>query len=227
MLRKWEDLPPEMRLEQVRPYYQALKKRRAALLIKRGFDVVMALILLLLSSPLFLVLAVMITLDSRGGVFYRQERVTQYNRVFRIFKFRTMVANADRIGTLVTVNNDSRVTKIGHVLRKYRLDELPQLLNILTGDMSFVGTRPESVHYVKSYRPEMYATLLLPAGVTSLASITYKDEAKLLEQADNVDEVYINTILPAKMKYNLAAVRRFGLLSELGVMVKTVFAVLH
>lgn len=227
MLRRWEELPSEMRIEAVRPYYEVLRKRKLSLLIKRGFDVVLALLLLLLSSPLFLILAVLITLDSRGGVFYRQERVTQYHRVFRIFKFRTMVANADQIGTLVTVNHDRRVTKIGHVLRKYRLDELPQLLNILTGDMSFVGTRPESVHYVKSYQPEMYATLLLPAGVTSLASITYKDEAKLLEQADNVDKVYINTILPAKMKYNLAAVRRFSLLSELGVMVKTFFAVLH
>ncbi|MDD7266820.1 MAG: sugar transferase [Lachnospiraceae bacterium] len=227
MLRKWKDLPPEMQTEAVRPYYEILKRKSVSLQLKRLFDVVFGCLLLAVASPILLIISILIVTDSRGGVFYRQERVTSYNRVFRIFKFRTMVANADRIGSQVTVNHDSRITKVGHVLRKYRLDELPQLLNIIAGDMSFVGTRPESVYYVKAYTPQMYATLLLPAGVTSLASITYKDEAKLLEQADDVDEVYIKTILPAKMAYNLKSIRRFSLLSEFGVMIKTVFAVLH
>lgn len=216
-----------MQTEAVRPYYEILKRKSVSLQLKRLFDVVFGCLLLAVASPILLIISILIVTDSRGGVFYRQERVTSYNRVFRIFKFRTMVANADRIGSQVTVNHDSRITKVGHVLRKYRLDELPQLLNIIAGDMSFVGTRPESVYYVKAYTPQMYATLLLPAGVTSLASITYKDEAKLLEQADDVDEVYIKTILPAKMAYNLKSIRRFSLLSEFGVMIKTVFAVLH
>lgn len=169
----------------------------------------------------------MIATDSKGGIFYRQERVTQYGRVFRIFKFRTMVADADKIGTQVTVQNDSRITKIGEKLRKYRLDELPQLFNILMGDMTLVGTRPESIHYVEHYTPEMYATLLLPAGVTSEASILYRDEAKLLRDAENVDKVYVEKILPEKMKYNLEDIRRFSCVKEIGTIFRTVLAVVR
>lgn len=160
-------------------------------------------------SPVLIAISIMIVRDSNGGVFYRQERVTQYGRKFKIFKFRTMVANADKIGTQVTVSNDSRVTRVGEKLRKYRLDELPQLINIILGDMTLVGTRPESTHYVKKYTPEMYATLLLPAGVTSEASIKYKDEAELLDKADDVDKVYVEKVLPEKMKYNLESIRKF------------------
>lgn len=191
MLRKWEDLPKMMQTEAVRPYYEYLNKRRGSLLLKRMFDIVVSTVLLILVSPILVILSVMIVADSKGGVFYRQERVTQYGRVFRIFKFRTMVANADKIGTQVTVQNDNRITKVGEKLRKYRLDELPQLFNILMGDMTLVGTRPESTHYVEHYTPEMYATLLLPAGVTSEASIRYKDEAELLKNAEDADRVYI------------------------------------
>lgn len=168
----------------------------------------------------------MIATDSKGGIFYRQERVTQYGRVFRIFKFRTMVAGADKIGTQVTVQNDSRITKIGEKLRKYRLDELPQLLNILLGDMTLVGTRPESTHYVKFYTPEMYATLLLPAGVTSEASIKYKDEAELLRDVEDVDKVYIEKVLPEKMRYNLESIKTFNVLMDIGTMFRTIYAVL-
>ena len=187
MLRKWEDLPKMMQTEAVRPYYEYLNKRRGSLLLKRMFDIVVSTVLLILVSPILVILSVMIVADSKGGVFYRQERVTQYGRVFRIFKFRTMVANADKIGTQVTVQNDNRITKVGEKLRKYRLDELPQLFNILMGDMTLVGTRPESTHYVEHYTPEMYATLLLPAWVTSEASIRYKDEAELLKNAEDAD----------------------------------------
>lgn len=227
MLRDWDKLPKNMQTEAVWSYYDRLKKKKFSLALKRIFDIVVSAILLVLLSPLLMIISILIVTDSKGGVFYRQERVTQYGRVFRIFKFRTMVANADKIGTQVTVSNDSRITKIGSKLRNCRLDELPQLFNIFLGDMTFVGTRPESVHYVKHYTPEMMATLLLPAGVTSEASILYKDEAELLDQADDVDKVYIEKILPEKMKYNLESINKFSFIREIGTMVRTVVAVIR
>lgn len=227
MLREWNQLPEYMQTDAVRPYYDQLKKKEFSLFLKRIFDIVVSLVLIVLLSPLLLVLSIFIMLDSKGGVFYRQERVTQYGRKFRIFKFRTMVADADKIGTQVTVSNDSRITRVGSVIRKYRLDEIPQLFNILLGDMSLVGTRPESTHYVKFYTPEMYATLLLPAGVTSEASIMYKDEADLLNKADDVDKVYIEKVLPGKMKYNLESISNFSFIKEIGTMFKTVLAVMR
>lgn len=227
MLKSWNELPEYMRTEEVRPYYDLLQKKKISLFFKRVFDIVVSLIMIILCSPILLIISILIVKDSKGGVFYRQERVTQYGRVFRIFKFRTMVQNADQIGTQVTVSNDSRITKIGSKLRNCRLDELPQLFNIFLGDMTFVGTRPESVHYVESYSNEMYATLLLPAGVTSEASIEYKDEADLLDQADDVDSVYINEVLPEKMKYNLNSIKEFSFFKEIATMFRTVFAVLR
>ena len=227
MLKKWDDLPDFMKNDDVKVYYDLLKKKRFSLYFKRVFDIVVSLIMIILFSPILLIISILIVKDSKGGVFYRQERVTQYGRVFRIFKFRTMVQNADQIGTQVTVSNDSRITKIGSKLRNCRLDELPQLFNIFLGDMTFVGTRPESVHYVKSYTNEMYATLLLPAGVTSEASIEYKDEADLLDQADDVDSVYINDVLPEKMKYNLNSIKEFSFFKEIATMFRTVFAVVR
>ena len=227
MLREWDKLPKSMRTEAVRPYYERLKKKKVSLALKRIFDVIASSIMLVILSPILLIISILIVTDSKGGVFYRQERVTQYGKKFKIFKFRTMVANADKIGTQVTVSNDNRITKIGAVIRKYRIDELPQLLNILAGDMSLVGTRPESVHYVKHYTPDMMATLLLPAGVTSEASILYKDEAELLDQADDVDKVYIEKILPEKMKYNLESIEKFSFIREIGTMIKTVIAVVR
>lgn len=226
MLKNWNKLPEYMRTDEVRPYYDLLQRKKLSLFFKRVFDIVVSLIMIILCSPILLIISILIVKDSKGGVFYRQERVTQYGRVFRIFKFRTMVQNADQIGTQVTVSNDSRITKIGSKLRDCRLDELPQLFNIFLGDMTFVGTRPESVHYVKSYTNEMYATLLLPAGVTSEASIEYKDEADLLDQADDVDSVYINEVLPEKMKYNLNSIKEFSFFNEIATMFRTVFAVL-
>jgi lipopolysaccharide/colanic/teichoic acid biosynthesis glycosyltransferase len=227
MLREWNQLPEYMQTDAVRPYYDQLKKKEFSLFLKRIFDIVVSLVLIVLLSPLLLVLSILIVLDSKGGVFYRQERVTQYGRKFRIFKFRTMVADADKIGTQVTVSNDSRITRVGSVIRKYRLDEIPQLFNILLGDMSLVGTRPESTHYVKHYAPEMFATLLLPAGVTSEASIKYKDEAELLNKADDVDKVYIEKVLPGKMEYNLESISNFSFIKDIGTMFKTVVAVIR
>lgn len=226
MLRDWEKLPIYMRTKEVKPYYDHLKHKRNSLFLKRVFDFLLSLIMLVFLTPVFLLLSILIVKDSKGGVFYRQERVTQYGRRFKIFKFRTMVANADKMGAQVTAQNDNRVTKIGKVLRRYRLDELPQLINVLLGDMSFVGTRPESIYYVKKYTPEMFATLLLPAGVTSEASIRYKDEAKLLDQTENIDDVYINQVLPEKMKYNLESIKSFSLISDVLTMIFTVIAVI-
>ena len=227
MLREWDKLPKSMRTEAVRPYYERLKKKKVSLALKRIFDVIASSIMLVILSPLLLIISILIVTDSKGGVFYRQERVTQYGKKFKIFKFRTMVANADKIGTQVTVSNDSRVTRVGEKLRKYRLDELPQLINIILGDMTLVGTRPESTHYVKKYTPEMFATLLLPAGVTSEASIKYKDEAELLDKADDVDKVYVEKVLPEKMKYNLESIKKFSFIREIETMIKTVIAVVR
>lgn len=225
MLRKWEELPEFMRTPEVRPYWEILNKKRGQLVLKRIFDIAAALILLILLAIPMAVIAVMIKRDSEGPVFYRQERVTTYGRHFRIHKFRTMVSNADKIGTAVTVGNDSRITRVGAKLRGYRLDELPQLLDVLQGTMSFVGTRPEAVKYVEQYKPEWNATLLMPAGITSEASIRYKDEDRLLSAADDVNKVYIEQVLPAKMVWNLESIERFRFLREILTMFRTVFAV--
>ena len=226
ILRKWEDLPDFMRTDEVRPYYEILNKRRGSLVLKRMMDLVGGLVLLIILAIPMAIIAVMIKLDSKGPVFYRQERVTTYGKHFRIHKFRTMVSNADKIGTAVTVGNDSRITKVGAKLRGCRLDELPQVLDLISGDMSFVGTRPEAVKYVEKYKPEYMATLLLPAGITSEASIRYKDEAELLEAAADPDRVYVEEIVPQKMKYNLQSIMEFSFWGDIATMFRTVFAVL-
>ena len=226
-LRDWDDLPDFMRTEEVRPYYDNLKKHEKELYLKRAFDVVAALILLVLLAPIMLVVAVWIKLDSPGPVFFRQTRITQYGKEFRIIKFRTMVNNADKMGSAVTVGNDSRITKVGGIIRKYRIDEFPQLFNVLTGDMSFVGTRPEVKAYVDSYVDEWFATLLLPSGITSEASIQYKNEEILLNKSRDVDSTYLNIILPEKMKWNLNYIEQYTFIAEILLMVRTVIAVLH
>ena len=224
-LRKWENLPPEMQTEEVRKYYDILKKKRASLFFKRLFDICVSLMLLIVLSPIFLVLSIAIKTDSKGPVFYRQTRVTQYNREFRIFKFRSMVQGADK-GSQVTVENDVRVTLVGKLIRKGRLDEISQLIDVLRGKMTFVGTRPEVPKYTRQYTPEMMATLLLPAGITSLASIYYKDEAELLDSAEDADKVYVEKVLPVKMYYNLKAIETFSFWGDIKIMFMTFFAVL-
>lgn len=224
-LREWVELPDNMRLEEVRKYYDVLKSRESNLLFKRLFDIIVSAVMLVVLSPLFLVLAVWIKADSPGPVFYRQERVTQYGKIFRIHKFRSMCDRADKKGSLVTVNNDNRITRVGRVIRKYRLDEISQLIDVFSGNMTFVGTRPEVPLYVAAYTPEMMATLLLPAGITSEASIRYKDEEKLLDGCEDVNKTYVEKVLPAKMEYNLKALGEFSLLEELKTMLRTVLAV--
>ena len=226
ILKKWENLPPEMQCDEVRIYFDILKKKQVSLFFKRVFDIVASFILLIILFPAFLILAIAIKIESEGPVFYRQERITQYGRCFRIFKFRSMIKNADQKGSTVTVRDDCRITSVGKFIRKYRLDEISQLINIFCGSMTFVGARPEIQKYVSHYTPEMMATLLLPAGVTSLASIYYKDEAKLLDGTNDPDRVYIEEILPAKMSYNLKEMREYGFWKQLGIMIKTVGVVL-
>ena len=217
MFKRWDDLPEFMRVPEVKPYYEIVMGKRHSLILKRAFDLCLALILTLLLALPMAVIAILIKADSKGPVFYRQERVTTYGKHFWIHKFRTMVEKADEIGSAVTVRNDVRVTKVGSKLRNLRLDELPQVFDVLSGNMSFVGTRPEVVKYVDMYEPEYYATLLLPAGITSEASIRYKDEYKLLSEADDIDRVYMEKVLPEKMKWNLETIRNFGFRSELKI----------
>lgn len=226
MLKKWETLPDFMKNDEVKVYYDVLKKKQVSMILKRIMDLAGGMILLIILAVPMLIIAVMIKLDSDGPVFYRQERVTIYGKHFKIHKFRTMVNNADKIGSAVTVENDNRITKVGAKLRGSRLDELPQIFDLISGNMSFVGTRPEAVEYVEKYKPEYMATLLLPAGITSEASIRYKDEAKLLDRAYDVDKVYIEDVLPGKMKYNLETIKRFSFIRDVITMFRTVFAIL-
>ena len=225
-LKKWEELPEKMRTREVRRYYNIIVRHSGWFKVKRVMDICVSLVLLAILLIPMGIIALMIKTDSQGPVFFRQERVTQYGKIFKIYKFRTMVDNASQLGSQVTVNNDARITRVGKLLRKYRLDEFPQLFNILAGDMTLVGTRPEVIKYVKEYSGEMYATLLLPAGLTSRTSIAYKDEDKLLKNAKDADKVYVDEILPVKMKYNLESLRRFGVREDMTVMWNTFVSVL-
>ncbi len=224
-LRKWEDIPEFMRIPEVRPYWDSLNGKRMQIFLKRVFDIIVAFILLVLLFIPMTLIAVLVKLDSPGPVLYRQERVTTYGRRFRIHKFRTMVINAPQMGAAVTAKGDSRITKAGRMLRKLRIDELPQIFDVISGDMSFVGTRPEAVTFVERYMPEYYATLLLPAGITSEASVRFKDEEELLSGATDVDKVYMEEVLPLKMRINLDSIRNFSLLKDISTMISTVFAV--
>lgn len=223
---KWESLPEYMRNEKVKKYYDSLKKRRINLFFKRAFDIAVSFVLLIILLPFIAIISLLIKLDSPGPVFYRQVRVTSLGKRFRIHKFRSMVTGADKVRSL-TVKGDNRITRIGKFIRKYRLDEVSQLIDVLEGNMTFVGTRPEIEKYVKEYSPEMYATLLLPAGVTSEASIYYKDEAFLLDSADknDADKIYTEKILPEKMAYNLSELTKTGVAHDIKIMFKTAFAV--
>ncbi len=226
MLKKWDNLPERFKNDAVRKYYDSLKEKQFSLFFKRVFDIVLSALMLIILCPVFIVLAIVIKLDSKGPVFYRQTRVTTYGKEFKIFKFRTMVQNADKLGTQVTVSNDARITKVGAFLRKCRLDEISQLIDVFRGTMTFVGVRPEVPKYVEHYTDEMLATLLLPAGITSKTSIYYKDENELLDSAEDADSTYINEILPAKMKYNLDGLLEFGFFKDIKIMFMTVAAML-
>lgn len=226
-MKKWNDIPENLKNEEVKEYYNILNSKKINLILKRIFDIIISLLLLIILSPFFLIISISIKIDSKGPVFFKQERVTQYGRIFKIFKFRTMVQDADKKGSLVTIGEDPRITRVGKKIRKCRLDEFPQLINVLIGDMSFVGTRPEVKKYVDKYTDEMKATLLMKAGITSRASIEYKNEdeiiSKYLKKGEKVDDIYINKVLPEKMKWNLEYIKKFNVLEDLKICVKTIF----
>lgn len=226
-LRDWDEIPSFMRYDEVKEYYDILKKHEKELKYKRLLDVVLASAMLFVLSPVMLAVAAAIKLDSEGPVIFKQVRVTQYGKKFYIWKFRTMVQNAERFGSQVTVSEDARLTRVGKIIRNCRIDEFPQLVNVLRGEMSFVGTRPEVVKYVKSYTKEMRATLLLPAGITSRASIYYKDEGEMLKDAEDVDWSYTHMVLPEKMSYNLEDLKHYSFGRDIATMFKTVLAVLR
>lgn len=225
IMKAFEKLPPQFQNAEVKRYYDRLKKKRVKIFLKRLLDILMSVIMLVFLIIPIAVISIVVKATSKGPVMFRQERVTTYGKTFKILKFRTMVVDAERLGSQVTTENDSRVTGVGKMLRKYRLDELPQIFNVLSGSMSIVGVRPEVPKYVNRYRDEYYATLLMPAGITSPASIMYKDEDTLLAAGGDADTIYIESILPEKMKYNLNYIDNFGLFSDIGLMVKTVVEV--
>ena len=226
MLLPFEELPEEFQNDAVKKYYNILKNKKNSLIAKRVLDISISFILLIFLIIPIIIISLCVKFTSKGPVLYKQVRVTTYNRKFHIYKFRTMVVNADKIGSLVTSARDPRITGVGHFLRKYRLDELPQVFNVLKGDMSIVGTRPEVPKYVNAYTQAMYATLLMPAGITSLASIKFKNEGRMLEMSQSIDEDYVGIILPKKMHYNLLYLKSFDLKTDIYLMLKTVSEVL-
>ena len=223
-LKEWKELPPYMQNEAVRPYYEVLRRKKGTLVLKRGFDIGASLGLLILLSPVFGATAIAIKLESPGPVMYRQVRKTSYGRDFRIHKFRSMYQDSDS-GWLLTVKNDSRITKVGAFIRKYKIDELGQLIDVLRGDMTFVGVRPQVQRYVDHYTDEMMATFLLPAGITSLASIYYRNENDLLLGLEDPDKLYLAEILPDKMQYNLLGIKKLSLMYDLKILIMTVLTV--
>lgn len=226
LIKKWDKLPESLKLEEVRPYYEILRKKNFSLFWKRVLDILVSFMMLVILSPFFIIIAILIKIDSKGPVFYRQVRVSQYGKEFKIFKFRTMCQDADKSGQLITGHKDSRVTRVGKIIRGCRIDELSQLIDIFRGTMTFVGTRPEVVKYVDKYSPEMMATLLLPAGVTSVSSILAKDENELLKNELDVDEAYVKKILPMKMKWNLSELKKVSIHHDIHVLFMTIFAIL-
>lgn len=229
-LKKWNNIPDNLKNEKTRAYYDILSKKTCSLFIKRLLDILISALLLILTSPVLLILGIAIKIESKGPVFYRQERITQYGRKFKIFKFRTMVKDADKIGALITLGKDPRITKVGSLIRKCRLDEIPQLINVLIGDMTFVGTRPEVKKYVDMYSDEMKATLLMKAGITSIASLRYRNEDEIMSSyishGETIDEAYVNHVLPEKMKYNLEYIKKFNVFTDIKICIDTVLVVL-
>ncbi len=221
-IRSWEELPEWMKISEVEEYYRIIRKKRISFAVKRIFDVFLSALLLVILSPVFIAISFMILLDSRGGIFFRQARVTTYGKIFRIHKFRTMKKGAESAGSILARDEDERITRVGRVLRKYRLDELPQLIDVLKGDMSFVGPRPQSVCFVKHFSREARAVFLVPAGITSETTLKYMDEGSMLKETSDIDEAYIRDILPDKMKLQLEEIKSFGLIHDIRTMLHTV-----
>ena len=191
-------------------------------IIKRVCDFILSLIGIIVLSPIFIIVSIAIKLDSRGKILFLQKRVGRYGKEFNIYKFRTMVSNAEKLGKQITVGNDNRITKVGAFLRKYKIDELPQLFNVLKGDMSLVGPRPEVPKYVKLYSEEQKKVLNVRPGITDMASLRYKDENEILGKVDNPEEYYINVIMKDKLKLNLEYIEKSNIFFDLYLIIKTV-----
>ena len=203
-----------------------LQRRRPQLAAKRAMDIVISAAALCVLWPVLLLIALAIVVDDPGPVFYRQVRVGRGGKPFRIFKFRTMVVDADKKGLSITVGRDSRITRVGAFLRKTKLDELAQLLNVLCGQMSFVGPRPEVPRYVELYTPYQRQVLLVRPGITDYASIAYRNENDLLAGADDPERMYIETIMPDKIELNMKYLREISPLTDVRLILRTVLAVI-
>ncbi|MGN0550702.1 MAG: sugar transferase [Acutalibacteraceae bacterium] len=225
LLQNWEMLPDYMKNDEVLEYYKILEKKKGSLLAKRILDIVASSVLIVLLIIPMLVIAITIKCGSKGKVIFKQKRITANGREFNIFKFRTMVENAESLGAQITGKDDARITKNGKILRKFRLDELPQIFNVFMGDMSMVGTRPEVPKYVNMYTNSMYATLLMPAGITSAASLMFKDEEVYFSDPELVDKNYMEVVLPEKMEENLNYIKKFSFFYDIKIMFKTIIQV--
>lgn len=223
--KHFKTLPQEFQNEECEKYYSIIKSRYFAYILKRIFDYLVGLILLILLIIPIAVIAIIVKCGSKGPVMFRQVRVGKYGKTFEIFKFRTMITEQPKGATQITVGDDPRITKAGKVLRKYRLDELPQIFNIIKGDMSFVGTRPEVPKYVEHYADYMMATLLLEPGITGVASIEFKDESELLGASNNPEKTYIEDILPKKMSLSLSYIPKLSPIYDIKLMINTVIKV--
>lgn len=196
-------------------------------MLKRSFDVISSGLGLLALSPLFAVVALWIKADSKGPVFYRQTRVGKGNRDFRLFKFRSMRPDSDKLGLITVGGRDPRVTRSGYYIRKYKLDELPQLINVFLGDMSLVGPRPEVRKYVDMYTREQMRVLDVRPGITSLASIRYRNENDVLAAADDPDRAYVEQVMPDKLAIDLEYVPKANLLTDIGIIFRTIFSIVR
>jgi lipopolysaccharide/colanic/teichoic acid biosynthesis glycosyltransferase len=205
---------------------EILERKKMQLILKRVFDIIFSLLGLTVLLPIFLVISIVIKVDSKGPVFFRQVRVGKNGKEFRILKFRTMVVDADKKGMQITVGKDSRITKSGYVLRKFKLDELPQLINVLFGDMSFVGPRPEVPKYVALYDENQKSVLKVKPGITDIASIEYRDENTLLGESDNPEKTYIEEVMPTKLKLNMEYIRNISIVNDVKLIFKTIFRII-
>lgn len=205
---------------------ELLKRKKVQLIFKRIFDIVFSLIGLIILIPVFLIISIIIKLDSKGPVFFKQVRIGRNGGEFRIYKFRTMVTDAEKKGMQITTERDKRITRVGYILRKYKLDELPQLINVLIGDMSFVGPRPEVPKYVELYNDSQKAVLKLKPGITDIASIEYRNESKLLGESDNPEKIYIEEIMPAKLRLNMEYIRNISVFYDVKLIIKTIFKII-
>lgn len=227
-VKQFEKLPPDLQKSEIRPYFDYLQTRKGSLIAKRVLDIFVALLVLTVLSPIMLISAILVKLTTKGPLFYLQERVGLYGKPFHIYKFRTMVVDADKIGAQITVGErDPRITKVGHILRTTRIDEFPQMLNVLKGDMTIIGTRPEVPRYVKEYSDEMKATLLMQPGASGGASIAYRYENEMLKDKEDPEQYYIDAILPDKMQINLDYLKKFSIWQDLWLMCRTVGCVFH